>query len=291
MIEHDRTEVWTERTQHVPAAASYCTTIIVWDAVNSTRRMSVNHLLFLEDSCRCSLQHAVGRSVRAAEGRCHTGPARTSRCSVPRACRGRWHTHWCRPHTDAPQTLRWGSGHLFSVTDSSTHTVLTVWYCCDTFVRSCKLDYGVHHCFLVNHCVSLVVFFSYIPHLTTHLSLLPPSISPIHLSHDLLKSPLENPKPVTQNGLFHSLTEQESALCTWPACTGVVTLAFLTDGAVEAGFRVAWRQRRLTVSAGEGCVRAVTAVAETIRDSDITWMSLLTVFPPVCVYRCKIKIC
>lgn len=90
--------------------------------------------------------------------------------------------------------------------------------------------------FLVNPCVSLV--FSYIPHLITHLSLLPPSISPAPLSPDLLKSPLENPNtPKT----FHSLTEQESASCTWPACTGVVTLALLTDGAVEAGFRVARR--------------------------------------------------
>ena len=97
-----RAEVWT---QTVLATTSYCITIIVSDVVNSTRWMGINHLLFLEDSCRCSLQHAGGHSVQAAEARCHTGPATTSQCSVPRACRGRCHTHWCRPHTDAPQTL------------------------------------------------------------------------------------------------------------------------------------------------------------------------------------------
>lgn len=46
----------------------------------------------------------------------------------------------------------------------------------------------------------------------------------------------------------------------WPAFTAVVTLIVLTDGVVEAGFRVARRLRRLTVSASEGCVRAVAAV-------------------------------
>lgn len=49
---------------------------------------------------------------------------------------------------------------------------------------------------------------------------------------------------------------------TWPAFAGVVTLVVLTDGAVEAGFCVARRQRRLAVCAREGCVGAVTAVAE-----------------------------
>lgn len=54
-----------------------------------------------------------------------------------------------------------------------------------------------------------------------------------------------------------------SGTCTWPAFTGVVTLVVLTGGAVEAGSRVTRRQGRLAVSACEGCVRAVTAVAET----------------------------
>lgn len=54
-----------------------------------------------------------------------------------------------------------------------------------------------------------------------------------------------------------------SETCTWPAHTGVVTVVVLTGGAVEAGCRVTRRQRRLAVRACEGCVRAVTAVAET----------------------------
>lgn len=58
---------------------------------------------------------------------------------------------------------------------------------------------------------------------------------------------------------FSLLTEWLLVSCTWPAFTGVVTLFVLTDGAVEAGFGVTWWYWGLTVSASEGCLRAVTA--------------------------------
>lgn len=45
-------------------------------------------------------------------------------------------------------------------------------------------------------------------------------------------------------------------------------LVILTDGAVEAGLRVAWWKWDLTVSPSEGCVRAVTAVSETAKQQD-----------------------
>lgn len=86
----------------------------VWDVVNSIWLIRINYLLFLEDSCRCSLQHAAGHSVQAAEARYHTGPAMTSQCSGPRACRDCCHTRWCRSHTDALQTLKRGSRQCFS---------------------------------------------------------------------------------------------------------------------------------------------------------------------------------
>lgn len=81
---------------------------------NSTGWIRINYLLFLEDNCRCSLQHAAGHSGQAAEVRCHTRPATTSQCSGLHACRGCCHTHWCRSHTDALQTLEWKTD---SVTD------------------------------------------------------------------------------------------------------------------------------------------------------------------------------
>lgn len=73
----------------------------------------MNYPWFLGDSCRCSLQHAAGHSARAAEARCRTGPATTSRCSGPRARRGRCYTRWRLSHTGAPQTLRRGHRECF----------------------------------------------------------------------------------------------------------------------------------------------------------------------------------
>lgn len=61
----------------------------------------------------------------------------------------------------------------------------------------------------------------------------------------------------------HYLTKRRASF-TRPAFTGVVPPIVLTDGAIKAGFRVARRERCLTVWAGEGCLRAVTAVTETI---------------------------
>lgn len=47
-------------------------------------------------------------------------------------------------------------------------------------------------------------------------------------------------------------------------------MAILTGGAIEAGFRVAQRDEwDLTVCASEGCVRAVTAVTETVKQKDV----------------------
>lgn len=54
-----------------------------------------------------------------------------------------------------------------------------------------------------------------------------------------------------------------AALLTRPALTGVVTLVVPADGAVKAWLGVA-RWQRLTVSASESYMRAVTAVSETI---------------------------
>lgn len=85
----------------------------VWDTVNSIWPIRINYLLFLEDNCRCSLQHAAGCSVQAAEAHYHTGPAKTSQCSGPRACRDCCHTRLCRSHNDALQILRGPSKKVF----------------------------------------------------------------------------------------------------------------------------------------------------------------------------------
>lgn len=94
----------------------YCVTIIrALCRIHSIWLIRVNDLLFPEDSCRCSPQHVAGRSVEAAEARCHTWAATTSQCSGLRACRGCCYTHWCLSHTDGPRTLKWGCRQCFQM--------------------------------------------------------------------------------------------------------------------------------------------------------------------------------
>lgn len=68
-------------------------------------------------------------------------------------------------------------------------------------------------------------------------------------------------KSISPSLLTTNLYSYKIKSSTWPALAGVVPLVVLADGTVEAGLREARWQRCVTVSAGEGCVRAVTAVA------------------------------